>query len=75
MFTSAGLSFGNWDRLRRDSTEHDRIYNKISNPSLFYPVSILSTPLTYILSKLSAHMYTYKDTYNVTLRLTEGINH
>lgn len=23
MFTSAGLSFGYWDRLRRDDTEHD----------------------------------------------------
>lgn len=48
MFTSAGLSFGNWDRLRRDNTEHDHIYNKFHNPSLFYPVTTSSVPLAYI---------------------------
>lgn len=48
MFTSAGLSFGNWDGLRRDNTEHDHIYNKFHNPSLLYPVTTSLIPLTHI---------------------------
>jgi len=68
MFTSAGLSSGYWDSLRRDNTEHDHIYiyiyNTFHNPSIFYPVTKSYVPVSNTLNQtnLSAHMYTQRQT-------------
>lgn len=36
MFTSAGLSFGNWNGLRRDNTKHDHVHVHVYLLSLWH---------------------------------------